>query len=378
MKIIEKPSATILSPPGSKSKEQTTARERAMQRIMNAKPIETQLTANTLPAHALPGVATKLETNDHLFEQRKRELLTQQAQKDTIEAASEEVSAEEMPVQASPSAPSEDSIAPPEAQAKPKDPTSEHYLRLAHREKALRAREAAVKAKEDAATKSYEDQLRAKETEYSSKYISRESLKSDPLGVLGQEGLTYDQLTEYALKSPKTPEDVARDNRERALEAKVAAMEAKLQAQEKASSEGQTRAYESAKKQLGVETRKLVQSAPDEFEAIKTTGSYSDVVELIEKTYESDGILLSVEEAARDVETYLVSEGEKMSRLKKIQARMNKKQAEASSSSTTASAKSAPNTANAAPVKNLTNANSVSTTQLSRRERAILAATGKL
>ncbi len=99
-----------------------------------------------------------------------------------------------------------------------------------------------------------------------------------------------------------------------------------------------------------------------------------DVVDLIEKTFKEDGILLTEDEAAQQVEDYLTEEAYKLANLKKIQKRLQTSSASTSTSATPA--KSAETPKQSQPMKTLTNAVGTSR-QLTSKERAILAFKGE-
>jgi hypothetical protein len=121
-------------------------------------------------------------------------------------------------------------------------------------------------------------------------------------------------------------------------------------------------------KQIRNDVNMLVKHDP-QFETIKATNSIGDVVELIEKTFNEDGVLLTVEEAAQQVESYLVDEAIKLARLAKIQQKL--------APAPKAEASKATGTPEKQSMKTLTNSVNSSRT-LSARERAILAMQGKL
>lgn len=254
-----------------------------------------------------------------------------------------------------------------EAPKAAEEPISSQYAALARREKALRAqseqfkqRELALKAREDALTAV--STPKAKEFD-ESKYVSRDKLKSSTFEVLAEEGLTYEDLVERAMNAPK-PEELARKQYEKSIDEKLAKLEAAQEDAKKQSSEQQKQAYDQALNQMRNQTKSLVASDPA-FEAIKETNSVEDVIDLIKQTFEQDGELLSVEEAATQVEAYLIEEAMKLTRIKKIQQR----HLEASTKA------SAPTTSNP-QLKTLTNSTSASRT-LSSRERAMLAFKGE-
>jgi hypothetical protein len=185
-------------------------------------------------------------------------------------------------------------------------------------------------------------------------------LEKDPLGVLAEKGYTYDKLTQAALQLP-----TEQDQAYRALEAKIAELEGKVGSTQKAHEEQQSNAYKQAVNQIRQDTAQLVKNNPA-FEAIAATRSVNDVVDLIETTFRKDGILLSVEDAAREVEDYLSEEAFKLTRLQKIQKRLTP-------ASTTAGApQQASRQQTQPPLKTLTNSVS-SNRPMSARDRAILA-----
>jgi hypothetical protein len=122
-------------------------------------------------------------------------------------------------------------------------------------------------------------------------------------------------------------------------------------------------------KQISTDAKNLIKSDPVAYEAIAKTGTVKEVVDLITKTFDKDGVLLSVEEAAEEVENYLVEENFKMSTsINKIKQRM----AAANASQNTSGEKTQASNKQPQTMKTLTNAAS-SSRQLTQRERAILA-----
>ncbi|MDE2106538.1 MAG: hypothetical protein KGL39_55500, partial [Patescibacteria group bacterium] len=105
---------------------------------------------------------------------------------------------------------------------------------------------------------------------------------------------------------------------------------------------------------------------------IRATNSVKDVVDLIEQTFKEEGRVMDVEEAANEVENYLLEEIEKLTRIEKLKKRMEAKPAATPKSDEQTPQKKQPQT-----MKTLTNAAS-SSRQLSAKERAILAFKGEL
>jgi hypothetical protein len=249
---------------------------------------------------------------------------------------------------------------------------SRQFAQIARQEKALRAQMQALKAKE-AEIKAKEASLQQQPQIDTSKYISRDMLKQDALSALAEAGVSYEELTQQILN--QTPTDPRMQAHIQKLEAKLAALESANEQSKQSQVEQQTQQYQAAVKQIEADVKKLVFTDPA-FEAIKASGATKDVVELITETYNQDGILLSVEEAAQQVEDYLVEQYTKFTSLNKIKQRLEKSQA-----TTTQQAPSAktPDVSQKQPqqMKTLTNTTSASR-PLSARERAMLAFKGEL
>lgn len=246
------------------------------------------------------------------------------------------------------------------------EPLSAQYAQLARKEKAIRAKVQEIKAQE-AALKAREAALNPPAQQQStfdpSKYIEKDAFKQDIFGHLAELGITYDQLTQGQLEQP-SPKELALAETNRKLEARLAALEEKTEKTVKSFEENQTNAYKQAISQIRRDATNLVTSDP-EFETIKETGSVNDVVELIEATFKADGVLLTVDEAARAVEDHLVEEAMKIAKLKKIQSRLNPPKATEPSKESALVAGKAPQ-----QLKTLTNAVG-STRPMTVRERAI-------
>lgn len=292
-----------------------------------------------------------------------------------------QVSPEEMTAVQPPKAVEAPSEPAPEAtpeQTKEETPLSTQYAILARKEKALRLKVQELKAKEEA-LKSQENAYKAKEQEYLNKYIPKDRLTQDPLSVLNEAGLTYDQLTQLLLARETQPQQTQsmpqNDPLVKKLEEEIKAIRQAQEDAQKKYVEDQNRAYQEALANMKRETEMLVKDSSD-YELVRELGHTQDVVDLIEKTFKDEGILLSVEQAAREVEDYLVEEALKINRLKKVQSRLTPptaapKQEVSQQQQQTVKPNEQPT------IKTLTN--SVSTVgKLSARERAILAFKGEL
>ncbi len=257
---------------------------------------------------------------------------------------------------------------PPKAETKPQVSQedlerSRRFAQYARQEKALRAEVQQLKAREEA-LKTREQELTAQNAKYNDGYYSKDQIKADAMRVLAEAGLSYDDIVQQAISQP------AMDPRTQAqmdsLKAEIDRLKQFTEDSKQNAQDQQTQQYQAAVKQISSEVNHLVTSDA-EFELIRATKSQRDVVELIEKTFQEDGTLLSVEDAAHEVEKYLMDEAEKLSRVGKIQKRLASQSNAASAPSQQAPVQTQKSQQ---PMKTLTNATSASR-PLSARERAI-------
>lgn len=285
-----------------------------------------------------------------------------------------QVSPEEMSAITPPSVQTDtiDAVEAPKEVTKPSTPEepalSSQYAQLARKEKAFRAQVNAVKAQE-AQLRAREEAIKAKESEYQSQYVPKDRIAKDPLKVLQEQGYTSDQITQLLLNAPD-PAQQAQQTVMDELRAEIRALRDAQDATNKTYQDNQTQSYQQAVNQIRNDAKQLVTADPT-FETIKATNSVEDVVELITKTFEKDGVILSVEDAANAVEEYLVEEALKIARLDKIQKRLAPKQTQAP----TQQAAQKPQ----APQQAKTLTSTMGTSRpLTAKERAILAFKGEL
>lgn len=182
-------------------------------------------------------------------------------------------------------------------------PLSPQFVALAKKEQAIRKARQELKAQQEAW-----ERERAN-------YVAKESLTTDPLTALKELGLTYDKLTELQL-SQQNP-DPNQQTLEQ-LEKLKAQFEERLSSFDQKLADRDKQAYDAAVNQIRADAKLLVESDPA-FETIKVAGETESVVELIERVFQSEGTILSVEEAAKLVEDALVDrESERIQRLLKV------------------------------------------------------------
>lgn len=257
----------------------------------------------------------------------------------------------------------------PEAPKAPEaDPLSSRFAKLAQQEKRILRQAQELKAREEA--------WKAKEEEYTTSYIPKsalqERLKDDPLGLMMEHGVTYDQLTQAILNQPNAAQDMAF----RQLQSRIEELAKKQTQSETQIQEQQQKARDQAVNQIRSDAKIMISADPSKFEMIASEGAEEAVVELITETFDSEGRLLSVEEAADEVENFLFERAFKQAQSKKVKDKL------AAALQAQAPAPVVNQQKSGSPIKTLTNAMTASAptrlTDKQRRERAILAGQGKL
>lgn len=268
--------------------------------------------------------------------------------------------------------------APKAPETQTSDPKlSARVANLVKRERALMAKQRqmqqTLQAKErELAAK--EESLKTQQSVDLSKYIEKERLKSNPLGALEDAQLTYDELTQqYIAAQNRNP---VYDNTINKLMSEINSLKSQIEEGKQQAIEQQNQSYKAAVAQIKADVTQLVNRNPA-FETVKATRSIGDVVELIERVYKEEGRVMDIEEAATEVENYLVDEALKLTKIGKIKSKLAPKVAPSVSSTSTQS-QTDQATKQPQPMKTLTNQNSAISRQLTRVERAILAAKGEL
>jgi Skp family chaperone for outer membrane proteins len=203
----------------------------------------------------------------------------------------------------------------PNAQAEPvveaTQPISPQFAALARQKRALQVKESEIAARE----KALADGAGPSGTDLVAK------LKADPLSVLQEAGVTYEQLTEAIL------------NNQNGINPEMVALKAKIDALEKGFETKLTERDQQAKQQVLSEMQTQVNQLVgqgDDYQMIKAMGKQKDVVGLIERTWEKGwpekglpaGYVLDIEEAAKIVEDFYVEDILPIARLGKVQSKL--------------------------------------------------------
>lgn len=140
-----------------------------------------------------------------------------------------------------------------------------------------------------------------------------ERLKLNPLSVLQENGVTYDQLTEAILGGQQGNPEILE------LKAKIKALEegvdSKFQSQE-------DRQEEAALTEM-LDIAESLAKEGDTFELIRERDAYDQVLKLIHSTYKKTGRVLDVSEAMTTIENQLLSDAEKFAGLSKVRSRLS-------------------------------------------------------
>jgi hypothetical protein len=227
-------------------------------------------------------------------------------------------------------------------------PLSPQAAALAKARRALQVKERELADREKA--------LESKTTGSSEDLVAR--LKSQPLSVLQEHGVTYDQLTEAILADSSGLNPAIQE-----LKAEIKALKEGV---DKNLSERDSQAEQQVLRQIRKEAEQLAREG-DTFELVREERAVPDVIRLIHETYKKHGEVLDTSEAMQLVEDELLKDNLRRANFKKIQSKLTPSQPQ----------QQAPQAQRQNQIRTLTNRDS-STVPLSRRERALLAFQGNL
>ncbi len=260
------------------------------------------------------------------------------------------------PAAAAPVGDNPDPIEPAPASSEATKPLSPEYAAQVKRARALQVKEREIAAREAALNKPGLPQTEA------ATLIER--MKADPLGLLLENGVTYDQLTQAVLRSMEGG-GPALTKVEQDLRNELKSLREEVQTQKQTLTDSQVAAQESALNQMQKQADQLI-AADDTYQMIRETGSNKDVRDLIKRTFDETGEVLDVKEALDEIEKDLLEESLKVARIAKVQAGLNPAPPQKTQGA------QPPN----GQMRTLTNRDTVSAIP-TRRERALAAAMGK-
>lgn len=263
--------------------------------------------------------------------------------------------------------------APAAPETAPKAPVlSPELAKLAQQERAIRAQARALQA-EKAKILAEQESIKTQRAEYEKLKAWKDRTLKDPYGGLLDEGLTSDQVASLMLNQPAPVDQNIILLQRQVQEMRDAQAASKAQAEQL-----QVQQLESVRKQILQQVKVLV-DGNDSYENIRADNAEQLVVDTIEEYYKEHGEVLSAEEASTHVEEILLEDALKKAQRKNIQARLLAAKAPATEEAPTTPA------GNQTPTPTLTNRMTPSSattakklTWEQRKERAILAAQGKL
>lgn len=207
----------------------------------------------------------------------------------------------EQPVPAQP-----DPVTPPaKEQPKPTDPRIAH---LARQQKAIRAEQAKLQAEREA--------FAAEKAEVEQAKAWKSRLSQGDYDALSEFGITKDQLTQYLVNQPNPTDRAVME-----MKAQLASMQEKQELTQKQIADQTQRNYDQAVAQITTETKLLVSGNPEKYELLEMNGAHDAAVELIKKTFDTEGYVMTVEDACNEVEEYLLEESLKLMNSKKLKAK---------------------------------------------------------
>lgn len=145
--------------------------------------------------------------------------------------------------------------------------------------------------------------------------ISMADLKANPLSVLQEAGVTYDQLTEAILNNQSSHSPEIQE-----LRNELKSLKEELNGQ--LSSRDQ-QAEQQVLTEIKREIVNLVEQQPEQYEAIRHANAQDTVKELIHRTWKQTGEVIDVTTAAELVETQLIEEALPFAKIKKLQSMLN-------------------------------------------------------
>lgn len=196
------------------------------------------------------------------------------------------------------------------------------FAALGRKEKEIKAREKQLADRQ----KALEEQLSGKEKEVESFKSLPERIKKDPLGVMKEHGLTFEQLAEMYLNDGKPTEDQKLSEIEKRAMERIEKLEKQLQEKEaKQTQEELDRQLNAYKAQI----TDFVNAPENDYELIRAENAVQLVFDVIEEHHNAtadengeNGQILSNKEAADAVEAYLLEQAKAKVGLNKVKKLM--------------------------------------------------------
>jgi hypothetical protein len=177
------------------------------------------------------------------------------------------------------------------------EPAPEESVRLSPQLSALARKEQAYRQREQA-LKEREKALEAKLAEADKYSQLREKAAAKDFSAFEELGLDYETYTKNLLDRQQSEDPTSK---------RIAELEEQIKAFTKAQEENASKEYEETVAEYRREITKLLDTS-DEFPKTKKANKGDAVLKLIVDSWDEDGVQMTVEEAARDVEKFLNDE----------------------------------------------------------------------
>jgi hypothetical protein len=178
---------------------------------------------------------------------------------------------------------------------------------LARKESKVRQQELAIKAERAA--------IDAEKAEIASLKQAKTKLAAKDYSILAELGVDYNDYSNYL---------IAQLNEQDPAQAAIKALEQKVNSFEEGQKAQVSKQYEATINQYKRDIKNAVESNP-EFDSIKAQGAEEHVLQHILDTFNEDGEILTVEQAAKEVEAAILEEAEEYLKLSKIQSKLKPK-----------------------------------------------------
>jgi len=214
----------------------------------------------------------------------------------------------------------QDAVIPEDSESDHNAPESENYDNFDRKFAALSRKERDIRARESELSE-LEEKFQSMEQEPEMPLEQR--LRANPLKVLEELGLGYETLTDLALNDGKLTPDMQmqliRDELEADYQSRFHDLEQRLEERDE---KEQDERYDSILSGFMEEIQNHV-ATDDNYELIRANDAGDVVYEVMEEHYNQSGNILSIDEAAEAVESYLEEEADKIVNLQKVRSRLN-------------------------------------------------------
>lgn len=187
------------------------------------------------------------------------------------------------------------------------------FAALSRKEKQIRQRELEISQR----LQEIESRAKQAEEEYGKWRSVPDRLKNEPLKVLEEAGLSFEQLAEMALNDGKPTFDMQQAELEKRMSSKLEELERKLQEKEENEKSQRQEAILSEFKN-GLQA--YIEENASTYELVKANDAFDLVFDVIETQAERTGEVMDYKDACEAVETYLLEEAKKHLSLSKIKA----------------------------------------------------------